>query len=70
MRPNDLKPRPPYNPERPPYNLAKQEDANKKAYTERKAEYKRVVHYHKAESQESSSSNSQSSFAQKFGLKK
>ena len=62
-------PRPPYIPQpRPPYV---DKEASMKAYTERKAEYKRVVHYHKAESQQTSlSSSSQNSLASISGLKK
>ena len=60
----DPEPRPPYIPQpRPPY-VDKEE--SKKAYSERKAEYKRVVHYQKAECQETSlSSSSQNSLASK-----
>ena len=52
-------------------NMIVDKEASKKAYTERKAQYKRVVHYHNAECQKSrSSSSSRNSLAQKCRLKK
>ena len=52
-------------------NLIVEKEASKKAYTERKAQYKRVVRYHKAECQKSSSSfSSRNYFASKLGFKK
>ena len=52
-------------------NLIVEKEASKKAYMERKAQYKRVVHYHKAECQKSSLSfSSRNSLASKLGFKK